>query len=40
MTAARIVSWVNIGLWAAMLVVGAFFLVLAIVAGGMNEAKF
>jgi hypothetical protein len=39
-TAARIVSWVNIGLWAAMLVVGAFFLVLAIVAGGMNDVKF
>lgn len=38
-TASRIVSWVNIGLWAAMLVVGAFFLVLAIVAGGMNEVN-
>ncbi len=32
-TASRIVSWVNIGLWAAILVVGAFFVVLAIVAG-------
>lgn len=39
-TASRIVSWVNIGLWSAMLVIGAFFLVLAIVAGGMNEANF
>ena len=39
-TASRIVSWVNIGLWSAMLVVGAFFLVLAIVAGGMNEVNF
>jgi hypothetical protein len=39
-TAARIVSWVNIGLWAAILVVGAFFLVLAVVAGGMNETRF
>jgi hypothetical protein len=37
-TAARIVSWVNIGLWAAVLVVGVFFLVLFAVAGGMNEA--
>jgi len=39
-TAARIVSWVNIGLWAALLVVGAFFLVLAIVAGAVNETNF
>ena len=39
-TASRIVSWVNIGLWSAMLVIGAFFLVLAIVAGGLNEANF
>ncbi len=38
-TASRIVSWVNIGLWSAMLVIGAFFLVLAIVAGGLNEAN-
>ena len=37
-TAARIVSWVNIGLWAAVLVVGVFFLVLFAVAGGMSEA--
>ena len=36
-TASRIVSWVNIGLWSAMLVIGAFFLVLAIVAGGLNR---
>lgn len=39
-TASRIVSWVNIGLWSAILVIGAFFLVLAIVAGGLNEANF
>ncbi|MDO8310155.1 MAG: DUF4190 domain-containing protein [Actinomycetota bacterium] len=33
-TAAKIVSWINIGLWAAMIVLGAFGLVLwAIVAG-------
>ena len=38
-TAARIVSWVNIGLWAAILVVGAFFLVLAVVAGGINDVN-
>jgi hypothetical protein len=35
-TAARIVSWVNIGVWAAAIVVGGFFLVLAIVAGSMG----
>ncbi len=35
-TAARIVSWVNIGVWAAAAVVGVFFLVLAIVAGSMD----
>ena len=39
-TASRIVSWVNIGLWSAMLVIGSFFVVLAVVAGGMNEANF
>ncbi len=35
-TAARIVSWVNIGVWAAAIVVGLFFLVLVGVAGSMN----
>ena len=35
-TAARIVAWINIGVFAAALVVGAFFLVLAIVAGSVN----
>lgn len=39
-TAARIVSWINIGVWAAVLVVGAFFFVLAIVAGGVNDTNF
>jgi hypothetical protein len=39
-TAAKIVSWVNIGLWAAVLVVGVFFLVLFAVAGGMSESNF
>jgi hypothetical protein len=39
-TAARVVSWVNIGLWAAILVIGAFFLVLIAVAGGTNEMNF
>jgi hypothetical protein len=38
-TAARIVSWVNIGVWAAGLVIGAFFLVLALVAGGLDSAN-
>jgi len=39
-TAARVVSWVNIGLWAAILVVGTFFLVLVAVAGGTSEMNF
>jgi hypothetical protein len=38
-TAARVVSWVNIGLWAAVIVVGGFFLVLAVVAGGLNDSS-
>jgi hypothetical protein len=38
-TAARIVSWVNIGIWAAVLVIGAFFLMLALVAGGLDSAN-
>lgn len=38
-TAARIVSWVNIGIWAAVLVIGAFFLVLALVAGALDGAN-
>lgn len=32
-TAAKIISWINIGLWAAIAVLGVFFLVLAVVAG-------
>ncbi|MDA2989413.1 MAG: DUF4190 domain-containing protein [Actinomycetota bacterium] len=32
-TAAKIISWINIGLWAAIFVIGAFFLILALVAG-------
>ena len=39
-TAARIVSWVNIGLWAAVLVIGGFFFVLAIIAGSVNDPNF
>ena len=31
-TAAKIISWINIGLWAAILVVGAFIGILAVVA--------
>ncbi len=31
-TAAKIIAWINIGFWAALLVIGAFFLVLAAVA--------
>ncbi len=38
-TAARIVSWVNIGVWAALLVIGAFFLLLALVVGGLDNAN-
>ena len=38
-TASRVVSWVNIGLWSAVIVVGAFFLVLAVVAGGLNDSN-
>lgn len=32
-TAAKIISWINIGFWAAILVIGGFFLALALVAG-------
>ena len=32
-TAAKIISWINIGLWGAIVVIGAFFLILALVAG-------
>lgn len=32
-TAAKVISWINIGFWAAILVIGGFFLVLALVAG-------
>jgi hypothetical protein len=36
-TAAKIVSWINIGLWAAVLVVGVFFIALVAVTSGINE---
>ena len=39
-TASRIVSWVNIGLWAAVTVIGVFFVVLVAVAGGMGDPNF
>lgn len=32
-TAAKVISWINIGFWAAIIVIGGFFLVLALVAG-------
>jgi hypothetical protein len=32
-TAAKIISWINIGFWAAIVVIGGFFLALAVVAG-------
>lgn len=38
-TAARIVSWINIGFYAAVIVVGAFVLVLIAIAGGMDSVK-
>jgi hypothetical protein len=38
-TAARVVSWVNIGLSAAFIVVGVFLLVLLVVAGGLNDVN-
>lgn len=31
-TASKIISWINIGLWAAIIVIGGFFFVLALVA--------
>ena len=34
-TAARIISWINIGLWAAVIVIGIFFAVLVAVAGAV-----
>lgn len=36
-TASKIVSWINIGLWAAMIVIGAFVLVIVAIAGGMSS---
>lgn len=36
-TAAKIVSWINIGLWAAIIVIGAFVLVIVAIAGGMSS---
>ncbi|MDP1877763.1 MAG: hypothetical protein Q8M17_09425 [Actinomycetota bacterium] len=35
-TAAKIVSWINIGFWVAIIVVGAFVLVLLAIAGGLD----
>lgn len=39
-TASRIVSWINIGFFAAVMVVGAFFLVLVAIAGATGDAQF
>ena len=36
-TAAKIVSWINIGLWAAVIVIGAFVLVIVAIAGGLSS---
>ena len=36
-TAAKIVSWINIGVWGAAIVIGAFFFILAVVAGGFSS---
>lgn len=38
-TAARIVSWINIGFFAAAIVITAFVLVLIAIAGGMDSVK-
>lgn len=38
-TAAKIVSWINIGFYVAVIVVGAFVLVLLAIAGGMDNVK-
>jgi hypothetical protein len=35
-TAAKIVSWINIGFWVAVIVVGAFVVVLLAIAGGLD----
>jgi hypothetical protein len=37
-TAAKIISWINIGFWAAIVVIGGFFLALAVVAGAAGAA--
>ena len=36
-TASKIVSWINIGLWAAVVVVGGFMVVLIAIAGGFSS---
>ena len=36
-TASKIVSWINIGVWGAAIVIGFFFFILAIVAGGLSS---
>lgn len=38
-TAAKIVSWINIGFYAAAIVIGAFVLILIAIAGGMDSVK-
>ncbi len=38
-TASKIVSWINIGFYVAVIVVGAFVLVLLAIAGGMDNVK-
>lgn len=37
--ASRIVSWINIGLWTAFLVIGAFVLVIVAIAGGFSSSR-
>lgn len=38
-TAAKIVSWINIGFWVAVIVVGAFVLVLLAIAGALDNGR-
>ncbi|MDQ5972997.1 MAG: hypothetical protein QG661_206 [Actinomycetota bacterium] len=38
-TAAKIVSWINIGFYVALIVIGAFVLVLVAIAGGLDSAR-
>jgi hypothetical protein len=38
-TASRIVSWINIGFWAAVLLVGLFVLLIVLIAGGISNGR-